>query len=346
MFDSPNPKRIGVLALVALFVVGTANPAAAALTYDNETTNSASVSDLVGGEVVTQLDNASKYKTIQVISDNATTSGLTNPEEAFTLKLTVNDSDVPNDGRTFYVNDSTAKVVNASAGHYAFNVSHAEMFDELERKIDQDVNVDVTVIFNESETDEEKSTITITARNGDKRSVDVITSEEMNKTDDVGIKSEDSFLGSNFSYAHVSNERQITNNTTISLVFANDKIASKFTKAYDVQSFSAGDYMYSTTASLEGHHFQVFVSQAGEKRDGGWFGGGFDPASDTYGVYHQNGGDHGDLQQLDIHPGDSYSNEKSVEYTVNGYKSLGFWANWQNFGSSAARTAGSGHNPA
>lgn len=341
---SRNTKRFAVLALVVALVVAT-GPAMAALTYDSETTNSSTTSDLTGGETVTDLDNSSKTKTIQVVSGNASTSSLTNPEEAFKLKLTVNDTDSDEDGRVFYTNTSTATVVNASAGHYAWNISHAEMFDELERDVDETVTVDVTVIFNESESDEESATITIDAQNDDDRVVEVVSDDDFANATVVEQTNESRTLRPDLDYVTLSSDEVITNNTTISYVLANETTADKFETAYDFASFSSSDYIFTMTATSEGKPIMVFDESKGEDRDAGLVGGGFDASKDTYAVYKHNGGDYGSTPEITVVPQGDQADKASLEVSVAGNKKPGFTTALRNFGLSAARAAGFGTAP-
>ena len=340
-----NFNRTTIAAVIMAVLVVASGIGAAALTYDNETTTTTSTSDLVGGETVTDLDNETKNKTIQVISDNATTSSLTAPEDAFTLEMTVNDADSHANNYTFYHDDSsTWRVVNESNGHYALDVSHAELFAELPRDVDENVTVDVTTTFNETESDEETSTITIHAQNGDERSVRLVGDETGVSDAEVENESEWFGYGDERSVASFSDENvQVTNNTTeVSYVLANDEIANTYTDAYDVDTFSSGDYIYSMTLDVNDKPAMIFSSEPGEDSEAGWFTGGFDSGSDTYAVYHLNGGDYGENPRLDITPGDDVVDEGELDAESSGNESLGFFAALSNFGWDAASAAGIG----
>lgn len=340
-----NVKKIAVLALVLGVVAGMAAPAMGALSYDNETTDSPSTSDLVGGETVTDLDNESKAKTIQVISGNASSSSLTNPEEAFKVELSVDDADNEHENYTFYTNTSTFTVVNASAGHYSINLTHAEMFAEMPRQIDENVSVDVTVTFNESESDEESSTISINAQNGDDRSVNVVTDSDVEDEDGVETVNESRTLRDDLDYVTVDGTDEINNNTTVTYVFANETVENKYQNAYDVGSFSSGDYIFTMTATVERLPVMVFDSSAGDERDAGVFSGGFDPSSDSYAVYYNNGGEHGEHARLDVVPQGDHADADYLDVETDGNKKMGFFANLKNFGTDAARSSGVGIAP-
>lgn len=338
-------KQIAALALVFALVASAAGPASAALTYDNETVDSTSKSDLVGDETVTDLDNGTIYKTIQVTSGNATSSSLSSPEEAFTLELQVNDSDSDEDGRVFYTNTSTAKVIDATNGTYAFNISHAEMFDELERDVDENVTVDVVATFNESEDDEESATIQIHAQNDDDRAVEVISDDDFDDEDGVEEVNESRTLRDDLEYMALDTDTSITENTTVSFVLANDTAEQKYVDAYDAGDFDSGDYIYSMTGTVENTPVMVFDEKKGDEIDAGYFGGGFDDTEDTYAVYLNDGGDYGDSAQIDFVPGDDHEDKSSLEIESNGNLKLGFYDTWRNFGLDAARTAGFGVVP-
>lgn len=340
-----NAKKIATLALVAALVVSAA-PATATLTYDDETTNTTTTSDLVGGETVTDLDNESVVKRIEVQSDNASSSNLANPEEAFTLKLTVNDAESDEDGRTFYTNSSTFTVDDATNGHYSINVSHADMFAELERDVDENVTVDATVVFNETESDEESATIQIYAQNGDERSVEVVSDSDVEQEDGVELTNESRTLRDDLDFATVESDESIEQNTTVSYVFANDTVADKYTTAYDVGSFSSSDYIWSMTAYAEDRPIMVFDASAGDDREAGIFSGGFDSSDDTYAVYYQNGGDAGENPRLDVIPQGDDADSASLEVETSGNKKLGFFSTLRAFGFDAAQSSGIGIAPA
>jgi hypothetical protein len=315
--------------------------ASAALTYDQETTDTTSTSDLADGDAVSELDNSSKYKTIQVISGNATTSGLANPEEAFTLELTVNDSDSADDGRTFYVNESAFTVVDATNGHYSINVSHADMFAELERGLDENVTVDVTTTFNESESDEESATIQITADNGDERVVEVVSSSDTNGSDDVGVMNESSFFFDDTQYAQAEGTHSIENNTTVTYVFADSDVSEQYVNGYDSGSTSLGDYVGGMTASINGEPVAVFDGEVGETKEPGLLSGGF-TEDDSYAVFSLNGDKFTDSATLEIVPRGDDADESSIDVETKGNKSLGYWSALANFGGDAASAAGWG----
>lgn len=335
-------KTISALVLVAALLVAGVAPATAALTYDNETTDSASTSDLVGGETLTDLGNSSKMKTIQVISDNASTSSLTAPEDEFKLELNVSDANSDETNRTFYTNTSaTWNVVNSSAGHYSVNVSHADLFAELERDINENVTVDVAVTFNESETDAETSTITVYAQNGETDAVEVVSDADLKNENGVETFNETKFwIRDDVDYSSVESDKSISNNTTISYVFANDTVASDYTSAYDAGSFSAGDYIPGMIARAEAKPIMVFDSKKGDKIDVGTFSGGFLPDEDSYAVYENNGGEFGENPSLEIVPQGDHADKASLEVSSAGNKELGFWSTFKHFGLNAARAGG------
>jgi len=338
-------KRFGAIAFGILLVAAAAGPAAAALTYDSETTNSASTSDLTGGETVSDIDNESVYQNIQFTADNATSSGLTNPEEAFTMRVMVNDSENADDGFTFYETTATATVVDATNGTYKYNLSNAELFDDLPRETGENVSVDITTVFNETESDEESATITVTADNGNDRVVRVVTDDDVANDSSVETTNESRTLRSDLDFATVeSADVSISNNTTVTYVLANDTVASKYTTAYDVATFDSGDYIWSMTASVEGEPVMVFDSEAGATRDAGLFTGGF-TSDDSYAVYDNSGGVSGSAAELEIVPRGDHDDEAAIDVESSGNRALGFYANLKHFGFDAARSAGLGVGP-
>lgn len=153
-----------MLLVASLLVVSlAAAPALAAMSVDNNTTYTSTTSDLTDGATVSDLDNASKAKTIQVNATNA--SGVTNAEENFKLELTVNDTGSAQDGETILTTDETWTAVAGTDSTFNLSKTHPEYFDSVERDAGQNVTLDVTATYNESETDEESVTIQIDAQN-------------------------------------------------------------------------------------------------------------------------------------------------------------------------------------
>lgn len=155
--------RIATLAVVALMALAVVSGGAlGALTYDSTsdgTTETTTTSDWLQDTTVTDLDNSSKVSTVEVQSGNATGN------DSFTLRATVNETNHGQDGQTIYVTNESWTATNATSGNYELNLTHSTVFEDLERGGDENVTVDVTTVWNETETDEESSTIQIHAQN-------------------------------------------------------------------------------------------------------------------------------------------------------------------------------------
>lgn len=110
-----NPtKSLAAVFMAALLVLSAG--AAAAATFDTETVSTATQSDVSGSTTTVNLHPGNTSESLYVETDGATTSNLT---------LTLQPEGVAYDAYT----NSTPDTVNATAGHYAFNVTHDELAD-------------------------------------------------------------------------------------------------------------------------------------------------------------------------------------------------------------------------
>lgn len=288
----------------------------AAITFDNETTNTSSTSDLVGGETVTNLDDASTNKTLEVQSDNATDG------DSFTTKVVVNDSDHPNDGRVVYEDSSTTwTATDSTNGHYKATFNHAELFAELERGINEDVTVDVIVIAEEGTDAEESTTISITASNGNTQAVDVITKNDLNNSDNVESVDKTTWGVIDKNYAKASGERAIDGNTTdVRVVFASDTVEQQYIDKYDAEGVSSTEELGKMNI-LEGDRTTTYADSAPSDVE----------STDTYAVFDRSP-EYGENAHMTYSLGDDYSDKKSVEYTSYGIVDMPFTQSFEIFG--------------
>lgn len=307
----------GLAVIMAIMMI--TGGAMAAISFDNETTNTGSTSDLVGGETVYDLDDDTVNKTIEVQSDNATDG------DSFTTQVIVNDTNHPNDGRVVYEDSSTTwTATNSSAGHYEATYNHAELFTELQRGINDDVNVDIKVIAEEGTDAEESTSISITASNGDTTAVEVVTEGDLNNSDNVETVSEDGILGTSFGaedYAHVSGEKNINgSNTDVRVVLAESTVEQKFVDHYDDESVESGETLGKMTLG-EDDRLDTFADNAGSDVD----------SSDSYTVFDRSP-EYGENAHLTYSLGEDYDDKKSIEYDAYGIVDMPFKQSFDIFG--------------
>ena len=268
-----NRNQIATLLMTALLAMAViTGGAAAALTYDSETTNTSTTSDWTGGETVTDLDNSSKQAELEVQSDNATSG------DNFTLRFVVNDTASDQNGDTIYEDDSSWTATNASQGHYNKTVTYATVFEALERDAGETVTVDVVTVWNESESDEESETIQVHAENDANPNV---VADDRATVKEVGpgffSLSTLPFVSSDESAdaARLEQTVNVTDNTTTISVAENDgNVSSALDEA--VADTSSGDFTADAYVLMDGKMVPVFDSSA----DVDWI----DTNADTYAV--------------------------------------------------------------
>lgn len=300
-----NRSRGAALLMAVLMVLSVmAGGALAALTYDNETTKTASTSDWQDGTAVSDLDNSSKVSTVEVQSDNATDG------ESFTLRMVVNDSNSAQDGQTIYEDTSNWTATNSTAGYYEQNVTHGEAFEDLERGANETVTVDVKTIWNESETDEESATISIDAQNDDNPRLvvdDRATIESTGIT--VPVAGLTLFEGDADAAQQESNI-SVNNNTTTLTVHANSKNVSDAMDAATADT-SSGDLTPDAYVKVNDQLVPVFDQSA----DAEWL----DNGTETYAVAN---GDTVTVENVN----ETYdSGTTSVDVVVGANADVGFW---------------------
>lgn len=282
-------RRVGGLLMVAVMLVSmAAMPAMAAVDYDDETTNTATTSDLLDGDTVTDLDNSSIVKTIEVTSDNASSG------DDLALEVAVNDSDSSQDGETIYESDESWTVTDETNGHYSLNITHSEVFETLERGAGETVTVDVTTIVNESEDTEESETIQVDAQNDDDSAVAAVYGDEdgTELADKTGFASfsvsslafwsnssdsSDEFTGA----AQATETTNVSDNTsTVRVELLNSSTSDAGSSA--LGDAGAGSFLGTAAASVGGDLVPVFSESAS---DVSWV----DTSSDTYATIDSEG---------------------------------------------------------
>lgn len=315
MTSKPN-SRIRTVLVVAT-VVGMAVAAVsfggiAAVTIDTETTDTASTSDLTDGTAVHDLDNSSTVSTIEVQSDNASSG------DDFNVYFTVNDTNSDQDGTTFYESGESWTATNESAGYYELNLTHATVFEDLERSAGENVSVDVKVVVNESETSEESVNFTITAVNDNDTAVAAVYGDEdgTQLTDTTSRFS----LGSSLFGSDDDDEPgavkstestgvNATNTSTIRVELVNGSAADAGAAAAD--RADSGEFLGFAGATAADQRVPVFVESA----DAEWL----DTDEDAYATLDSEG------DTLTVHNADTLVDEDgTVDVTTTANDAVGF----------------------
>jgi len=147
----------GAAALLAMLVVVSmmTGGGMAAVGYDNETTNTATTSDIQGGETITSFNaSTSDRKFIEITSDSS------DP------KLEVIDNDTGEVVETFDSNHSAFEVTDSTNGHYAWNVTYAQLLGDVPVDANGTTTVDIKVYETETaDTPNATATVTLEATN-------------------------------------------------------------------------------------------------------------------------------------------------------------------------------------
>lgn len=321
-FTKTRPAVLVVAALVVLSMV--AMPAMAAVTVDTETTNTSTTSDWQDGTTVTDLDNSSQTSTIEVSSDNASSG------DDFALEMAVNDSDSEQDGETIYTTDAQWTATNSTQGHYQLNVTHATVFEDLERDAGETVTVDVTVTVNESETSEESVTFQIDAQNDADSAVAVVYGDEAEFADTTSrfdISSYNPFSDDEDAVGAAQAEQTVgvngTETDTIRVESANGSVTDSLDAS--ISGLSDGDFMTLTTTTFDDDRIPVFYESAS---DASWV----DTDEDTYATVDAEG------DTLTIHNvNESVDSDSDVDVMATTNDAIGFGATY-----SMARDYGAG----
>lgn len=262
---STNTQKGLAIALVAMLAIGGVAPTVAGISGDDETTTDSSISDLLNNTTVTEPQNASEVKEIELIGGTSTnTSTLSNPEDHFTLRFIVNDSNSTQDGEVLYEttkNWTVEQSVSGAPDHYNTTVANTAWADELEYGAEQNVTVVARTIFNESESDESMTNISFTvAPNGSDARVEFVDDDRKVQTNkyygfDASLIP---FTNGSVGAAQVSDNVSVTENTsTVTMDIDNSTTADAFTKVTDATS--TGDLAHTGYVLANGKLVPMFV---------------------------------------------------------------------------------------
>lgn len=321
-------KKLTAVLLTLTVITAGIGPAMAAVEPDNETGNTASTSDWQGGETVdlTNSANMSSEITLEYDTSNATDAANMTLYLRYDTATNVSDEDTfyKADGDEWYATDSTN-------GFYAVNFTKAEAFKKMERGINETVSVDVYVVVNEGQSDEETSTITVNAENGDEQAVEHITSSDVkssslftveNSSDDDGLLSSLSWGAQDSSHFEMS--EKMTKNTSYTVYVDDFDAESTFDDAIDRQ------------ADIESQSWVTFVTaKAGNELTKTYSENATSSAGDGVEFYavHDRSDNSVTFETGDNYAG-TYSNGEEIKFEVAGNDAPGIRSVWSAFGTS------------
>lgn len=309
-----NLKR-GVAALFVVMVVASAftGGAAATVSYDSETTNTSTTSDLTGGESIANFNaSGDQYKWIEVQSDSNET------------KLEIQNNETGEVIETFDNSHSSFQTTNSSQGHYAWNISNSELWQNVPVDANSNTTVDI-VAYNDTTVDNpDTSTATVTLEATNERTVvyagDSFTTssvfEEITESRVAGLSVPADLFGSETNVADIQQDNVAVDgdNTTVTYVLADSNASTPFD---DSASAADADERLESQLWVNGDAHAIY--QSGSVPDD------VDNSS-TYGVYDSS------TDKLEINVGDDYSDASSLDIEMMGNKDFGILTQLTEFG--------------
>lgn len=320
-----NTKRIAAV-LASVLLLSAAAGAAAAVSFDSETTTTSTQSDVSGSSTTVTAHWGNSSDALYVETDGATTSDLK-------LELTPAQSGVD------YVaySNTTPDTVNDSNGHYAFNVTYAELDDIPRAYSGATYNLTVYNASNDTailETEVTFSTASGASENAHMAVTDDAGTDGAAKTDLVADRltleaADEGILGA---LSMDDNETQIAtwsgyttvNGTDSDVVIhlANSSTADAYSEA--ATDYESGEWIQESTIWINGVPHKVYKGEVPDDVE----------SSETTVVYDSSA----DTVTADLN-GDEYENVQTVSVRSTANKGYGFGELWSNFGTwTALRT--------
>lgn len=261
--------RKTITVLVAIAVVAGMAGAAAAITFDSETTNTGTTSDVSGATTTVTFNPDNTSKTLYVEVDSATTSNLS-------LELSPATKGVDH---VAYQND-TPDTTNATSGNYAWSIGHGELSEVPREATGGTYNLTVynttsgnellntEVVLNSDNTNEKRAIIAVTN--------DSVKGEASALTPLVADRLElDSKSAGWFGAAMFWSDKNATDlaewsgyttvngtNTTVTVQMENSTAASAYNAA--AEGKDDGEAITKATVRINGIPHLVYVNEAPE----------------------------------------------------------------------------------
>lgn len=325
MHDSIRKILAAVVSLAVLTMAVGAG--AAAIAWDTETTSTATTSDVDGTTTSIDVYYGDSGNSTYFEVDGATTSNLT-------LRITPSQ-----DGVDYLVyENTTADTVNASAGHYAFNVSHNELAD-APRDVDG-ASYDVQIINQSSGSEVLNATgVTFNQTQADKKAVMVVTNDTTDNgaamtplvADRLTIEEKDGGITSTLAFWSDENATNKAtwsgyttidgDNTTVDVRMDNSSAADAYDAA--AEDTESGEWITDSTIWVNGVPHKVFDSEAPDNAEG------------TTVVYDA------DTDTLAVTPGEELQDTRTVNIRGTGNSGYALGELVSNFGFGAAASAAS-----
>ncbi len=303
-----NLKRLGAAALAVFLIASVfAGGAMGAVSYDSETTDTSTTSDITGGETINNFNASSdQYKWVEVSADSNDT------------KLEVVDNDTDEVIETFTPSHSSFEETNGSdGGYYAWNLTHEELFAHVPVEANSNTTVDLVAYNNTSAENPDTTTATVTLAATNERTVvyagDTFTSsstfEELteNRIAGFAMPLDISTFASEANIADIEQDNVAVDgdNTTVTYVLS----ASNASDPFDEAASNAEDSeRLESQLWINGNAHAIY--QAGSVPDDV-------ESSDTYGVYDSS------ADTLEINVGEDYEDESSLDIEMMGNKEYG-----------------------
>lgn len=291
-------SRVGASTVALMLVLSVMAAGAAAIAWDAETTTTPSTSDADGTGLTQSYD--AQNNTLYLETDGASTSNLT-------LEIQARGTNA-----TLYTN-STPDTVNASNGHYAFNVSHSA-FDDLPRGADAG-HYDI-VIKNDTGSVLLTDDYTLTYANNDEAVLVVADStapaiDEL--ADTVSVTQKTGFLSGLFgnsstNVASFSGYVQTDSNHTEKVILQDSETAAAFDDV--ASSTDSGAWMQDTQAYVNGVPVQIYHDAPSSAPDHPYMV--YDDTTDTLTLRNKN-------------VSDDLSTAQNIRISGTAHKELGFW---------------------
>jgi hypothetical protein len=319
--------------LVALMLLTAAvSGAAAAASFDDESTTTTTTSDVSGASTTVTFYPGNSSKTLFVETDGATSSTADN----LTLELTPVQSGV---NYTVYENTS-ADTLDATNGHYSFNVSHDELSDvprdyqggtytlTVENSSQEILSTEVTL--STASDASEDAYVAVVDEGSDGAMTSAVSDQLSIKTKDAGL-----FSLSALSFGSLSGDDNSTDssesnistwsayttvngtNSDVIVTLANSSASESYQSV--ASDYEDGDWMLESTMTVNGVPHKVYKGSAPDSVNG------------TTVVYKESS----DTVEIDL-KGDTYEDVRTVNLRATAGSGYGFDGLWSNFGYMAA----------
>lgn len=316
-----------VIAMVfAVVVAGAGGAAAAPPVIDNSTTDdTTTTSEMVNGTTIGENNtfnaNSSKASVLQYRADSNSSK----------VYITKNGSDT-----VVYANTSANTVfwnTTDNDGHFNVSVNHGQLAD-LDRGINSNVTVDVTVVNNTSAANANETTIQVYIETDNSTTVKTIGDSQVGEGATAQAVSEEGFLGINAlsdDYTEIDTNARAVNgsDTTFTLSLHNQSVKNDYANATG-SDVSSGDLMLSMATTLQDGDGKtvptmVYYKQAPDSVSN----------DTTYGVYKENVGGE---PAIVFHLGSEFDNAQEVSATS--YGNADFWQQRSVYGTLTVITGG------